>query len=150
MRFWDTSAIVPLLVAEAATPGVREALRDDPEMVVWWGTGTECVSVLARAERAGLQPAEAFWRLDELAEAWHEVAASDMVRRTAARLLRVHPLRAADALQLAAATVAAEGDPRTLPFVTFDERLADAATREGFRMLRPSAPKGQPKMPFGT
>ena len=107
---------------------------------MWWATGIECVSALARAERAGMETVEAYARLDVLAEAWHEVAATDVVRRTAVRLLRVHTLRAADAVQLAAATVASEGDPRTLPFVTFDERLADAASREGFGVIGLSTP----------
>jgi len=131
VRFWDTSAIVPLLVVEAATTMVSQVLRDDRELVVWWGTGTECVSAIAREERAGLSAAEARDRLDVLSEAWLEVAATDAVRRTAARLLRVHSLRAADSLQLAAAIVASEGDPRTLPFVTLDTLLAEAASREG-------------------
>ena len=98
-------------------------------MYVWWATGTECVSALARLEREGGDASEGLERLDVFAESWREVAATDPVRRAAARLLRVHPLRAADALQLAAAIVASEGEPRTLPLVTFDERLADAADR---------------------
>jgi predicted nucleic acid-binding protein len=105
--------------------------------VVWWGTGTECISAIAREERIGLLADEAIDRLDVLSEAWLEVAASIAVRRTAARLLRVHSLRAADSLQLAAAIVASEGDPRTLPFVTLDTRLAEAASREGFPMIIP-------------
>ena len=137
MRFWDTSAIVPLLVVEAATPMASRVLRDDPELVVWWGTGTECVSAIAREERSGLLADEAIDRLEVLSEAWLEVAASNAVRRTAARLLRVHSLRAADSLQLAAAIVASEGDPRTLPFVTLDTRLAEAASREGFPVIIP-------------
>jgi predicted nucleic acid-binding protein len=60
-----------------------------------------------------------------------------LVRQTAIRLLRVHPLRTADALQLAAAIAAAEDHPATLPFVTLDERLAQAAEREGFPVARP-------------
>ena len=75
-------------------------------------------------------------RLTKLAKAWVEVQPSSSVRRVAIRLLRVHPLRAADALQLGAALVAAEDHPETLPFVTLDDRLADAATREGFEVLR--------------
>ena len=53
-------------------------------------------------------------------------------RKSAIRILRVHPLRAADALQLAAAIAAAEDNPATLPFVTFDDRLGQAAARDGF------------------
>ncbi len=143
MRFWDTSAIVPLLLAEAATPAASTLLRADQEQYVWWGTATECVSALARVERQGGGVRQAFDRLDGYADAWHEVMPGDVLRRTAARLLRVHPLRAADALQLAAAIVASEGEPQSLPFVTLDERLADAATREGFTVVRLEPPDPQ-------
>jgi hypothetical protein len=54
------------------------------------------------------------------------------VREVARRYLRVHPLRAADALQLAAAFVAAERRPPTLTVVTLDDRLRAAAEKEGF------------------
>ena len=54
------------------------------------------------------------------------------VRRTALRLLRVHPIRTADALQLAAALAAAHGDPSTLAFLSGDARLSAAADIEGF------------------
>jgi len=43
-------------------------------------------------------------------DAWHQIDPSDAIRETAIPFLRVHPLRAADALQLAAAFVA--GEPR--------------------------------------
>jgi len=51
------------------------------------------------------------------------------VRSRALRLLEVHPLRAADACQLAAALVATQEDPVNL---TFDKRLAEVAQKEGF------------------
>ena len=137
MRFWDTSALVPILALEATSAAVREILVDDPEIMVWWATPVECASALARAERDGGDVEEALQRLDLLASAWHEVDASDKVRQLAFRLLRVHRLRAADALQLAAAIVASEHQPRTMPLVTLDERLALAAAREGFPIIRP-------------
>ncbi len=59
---------------------------------------------------------------------------SDEVRVNAQRLLRVHPLRAADSLQLAAAWVASEHEPPTLELVSLDHRLNEAASREGFRV----------------
>jgi uncharacterized protein len=139
VKFWDASAIVPLLIAEVATRRVQTLAGRDPDMVVWWGSKVECVSALARLERAaalGAQPAAlAFDRLDQLANRWHEVEPSEIVRETAARFLRVHPLRAADALQLAGAFVAAEHRPPSLELVTLDERLAGAARREGFAVL---------------
>jgi uncharacterized protein len=49
--------------------------------------------------------------------------------------VRVHPLRAAGALQLAAAYLAAEQRPSSLTIVTLDERLAGAARKEGFAVL---------------
>jgi hypothetical protein len=119
---------------------LREYERD-PEAVVWWATEVECVSALSRLERDGDLSAsslsDALERLEALAGAWREVQPVPRVRQTAIRLLRVHPLRAADALQVAAALVTAEDHPATLPVVTLDNRLADAAEREGFPVIRP-------------
>ncbi len=137
MRFWDTSAVVPLLVFEDASRICLSLLAEDLGLVVWWGTRLECASALARLERSGASVHPARERLDVLATAWAEVEPTEPLRRTAVRLLRVHPLRAADALQLAAAVVWSEGAPG-MPFVTLDDRLADAADREGFRVIQPS------------
>lgn len=139
MKFWDASALVPLLVAEPATPGMQALARRDSDMLVWWGSEVECVSALTRIERAGALDANgaalALNRLKQLANGWHEIEPGEVVRESAARFLRVHPLRAADALQLAAAFVAAERRPPTLDFVTLDDRLAEAARREGFVLI---------------
>ena len=95
--------------------------------------------MIARLEREGAldEPAasQAFERLKQLAGAWHEVDASDAVGEAAVRFLRVHPLRAADALQLAAAFVAAERRPASLEMMTLDDRLAVAARKEGFVLI---------------
>ncbi len=136
MRFWDSSAVVPLLVQETATARLRALHRRDREMLVWWATPIECASALARVERQRPDAARAVetarTSLDRLARSWHEVQPVDEIRVLARRLLRVHPLRAADALQLAAALIAAEGRPASLEFVGLDERLAAAARCEGF------------------
>lgn len=143
MRFWDSSALVALLVAEPSSEAVLWEYETDPEVVAWWATEAECVSALARLEREGNLAApsmrDALRRLDGLARAWREVQPVTAVRTTAIRLLRVHPLRTADALQLAAAIVAAEDHPATLQLVTLDDRLAEAAEREGFAVVRPDA-----------
>lgn len=136
MKFWDSSAIVPLLVGEATTDAMQAIAADDPLMLVWWATPVECVSAIARLERDGDLTTDgatvALERLDALAEAWHEVQPVEGARIAARRLLRAHALRAADALQLAAAVVAAEGNPGSLEIITLDDRLMDAARREGF------------------
>ncbi len=120
---------------ETRTAAMRDLLRSDPDMAVWWASRVECVSALARVERAGAVVSDARERLTLLSESWHEIEARDHVRRLAERSLRVHTLRAADALQLAAAMVASEDEPDTLQFVTLDSRLADAASREGFEVI---------------
>lgn len=136
MTFWDSSALVPLLAAEPRTRAVQAAYAREPDVVVWWGTPVECASAIARLEREGAltatDAAVSFERLDAFVASWMQVVPSDEIREVARRLLRVHPLRAADALQLAAAWVASERRPPTIGFVTFDERLRDAASREGF------------------
>ena len=141
MKFWDSSAVVPLLVTEPSSAFVLREFGVDPELIAWWATEPECVSALARLEREGgltaLSMGQALRRLDVLARAWREVQPVTMVRTTAIRLLRVHPLRTADALQLGAAIVAAEDHPETLPLITLDDRLAQAADREGFLVIRP-------------
>jgi len=139
MRFWDSSAILPLLVSEAHSERMVELLREDPAAAVWWSTPVECTSALARLEREGRMN-DAAWgtasvRLLAASRGWTEVPPVERVRSQATRLLRVHPLRAADALQLAAAVVLADFEPRTLPFVTLDAQLGAAASREGFEVL---------------
>ena len=140
MKFWDSSAIVPLVMAESSTKALQAVAAADPVMLVWWATEVECASALARLERDGAldEPSahDAFERLQQLAGAWHEVDPSDAIREAAVRLLRVHPLRAADALQLAAAIAAAERRPASLEVIALDDRLATAARKEGFPLLK--------------
>jgi predicted nucleic acid-binding protein len=139
VKFWDASAIMPLLVAEPTTRRLQGLAARDPDMLVWWGSAVECASALARLERAAALDVKgialASHRLTQLANGWHEIEPSDIVRESAMRFLRVHPLRGADALQLAAAFIAAEHRPASLQVVTLDERLADAARKEGFALV---------------
>ena len=141
MKFWDTSALVPLLLHEDVTRAVLALYRDDPAVIVAWTTAVECASAIARVERDGLidqsSATAAFGRLDELARTWLEVEPESSVRDAARRLLRVHRLRAADAIQLASASLAAERRPPTLGLVTLDARLEAAALREGFAVVVP-------------
>lgn len=135
MRFWDSSALVPLVLEQPRSNEARNLLARDDELVVWWASSIECASAIARLHRDGLltMPGarDARALLDALRKSWFEVQPGDAVREQALRLLRVHPLRAADALQLAAALEWA-GAPPEGDFVTFDDRLREAAVREGF------------------
>jgi predicted nucleic acid-binding protein len=139
MRYWDASGIVPLLVRQAQTQEMERVLAQDAVIVTWWGTPVECQSALMRLVREGqLGAAEvcaAERRLRELRDTWDEVLPGEVCRRTAERMLRVHALRAAEALQLAAALIAADHDPSRLEVVRLDQRLDEALRREGFPLV---------------
>jgi len=138
VRFWDTSALIPLLFEQESTVRIREILDQDPEVVAWWGTPVECASAAARLRREGVitvEEEDAVLRLlGDLRESWIEILPSGEVRGEAMRLLRVHSLKAADAVQLGAAILWA-GPERGSWFLTLDERLGLAARLEGFRVL---------------
>ena len=139
MIFWDSSAVVPLILDEPASEAARLIVEGDDSMIVWWATPTECLSALARRESDGtLAPAQADVArrsLSALAATWNEVLASERVREHAGRLLRRHSLRSADALQLGAALTWAHGRPRDHALCTLDARLAAAARGEGFHLV---------------
>jgi hypothetical protein len=99
VKFWDASAIVPLLVAKNTTRSLRALANRDSDLLVWWGSQVECASALARLEPGALLDmkgaASAFDRLKQLANGWHEIEPSEIIRENALRFLRIHPLRAA-------------------------------------------------------
>ena len=142
MKFWDSSALVPLLVPEAMSRPLQRLYEGDPVMFAWWATEIECTSAIACRQRLGQLRedvvTEAFARLSALRAGWHEVEPGEEMRESAKRLLRVHDLRTADALQLAAAFFVAEARPSTIEFVSLDDRLLAAARREGFSATRPA------------
>jgi len=139
MKFWDSSAIIPLCLQEPTSEQVRAVLKADEDIVVWWTTRIECLSALERRGREGALQAETQLKsravLSALATAWSEVLPSERVRQRAERLISIHPLRAADALQLAAALIWAEEAPQGLEVVCLDKNLQEAALKEGFTVL---------------
>jgi len=139
VNFWDTSALVALGVDETQRPLALRILEADDRMAVWWGAAIEYVAAISRRERDGSlsteEVSENLLRLHELSQVWYEVQPGRRIKVLAQRLLRVHPLRAADSLQLAAALASAEEDPSSIGFVCFDARLNQAASREGFRII---------------
>jgi predicted nucleic acid-binding protein len=136
MIFWDSSALVPLLVAENESAYCINALGQDREVLIWSLTPGEIGSVLSRRRREGALHAEEYYkakkRLQLLVDSSYLVTAVEKTKSRAIRLLEVHPLRAADACQLAAALIASQEDPKRLAMLCFDQRLQDAALREGF------------------
>lgn len=139
MKYWDSSALVSLLVEERESASRLELLEQDSSVVTWWGSQIECASALNRLHREGAIDAEELGRslgqLRILSSSWLEVRPLQRVRNRAVRLLRIHPLRGADAVQLASALTASGEHPTTLDIVCSDVRLSQAAIREGFVVL---------------
>lgn len=142
MRYWDASAVVPLCVRQDRSDRMRELVDQDADMVVWWATPVECVSAVERLRREGFltddDEAAALRILDTAADRWLEILPSARLRAQAIRMLRVHALRAADALQLAAALEWRGARHEGGEFVALDDRLANAARLEGFTVLAPA------------
>jgi predicted nucleic acid-binding protein len=146
VRFWDSSAIVPLLVQQAASDEVRAAYVSDPGMVVWWGTRLECASALARLRQMGLLDEDGRRSggsaLQDMCSTWTEIEPTAELRELARSMLDKYELTTGDALQLAAANCASQPAPESLEFLSLDKRLLDAAGREGFRLVLSSAAGG--------
>lgn len=139
--FWDSSAIVPLLVPETRSAELQSLLSGDRGVAIWWGSPVECQSALYRRHRANPLPSAllttALERLRTLVEDVDIVAPTEDIRRRAGRLLATHSLRAGDALQVAAALVWCEDQPTGELFVCLDDRLREVAAREGFSLHPP-------------
>lgn len=142
MRFWDSSALVSLIVEQAGSKAARALYRADPALAVWALTRVELTSALRRLARDGdlneEALASAISRMDILLSRATEVTSLEAVRHRAERALGLHPLRAADAIQLGAALTWVDDKPRKRHFVVVDRRLADAAKREGFTVTMPT------------
>ncbi len=127
---------MPLILDEPSTELVRRWFEEDPWTVTWWWSRVEVVSSIERRLRQGIfRPSDrcnAIERLEALGSRWLEVTEMDPVRARALSLIARHPLRAADAGQLAAAVLVREHRPGVSGFVSLDRRLAEAARREGF------------------
>ena len=138
MRYWDASALVPLLVAEPDSELVRAWLSEDDRIVTWAWTLTEIVGAIERRTREGSlsrrERREVLGRLIAFARSWDEVTEVLAVRSRANALLARHRLRAADAGQLAAAVLVQEQIAGELDFVCLDHRLCSAAEMESLRV----------------
>jgi predicted nucleic acid-binding protein len=140
VKYWDSSALVSLVIQQPRTDFVRETLRKDGAIASWWGSYLECWGAICRLRREGViteqQALDTRSHLRVMASQWFVLNDLAGIREHAERLLAAHALRTADAIQLAAACALARGQNGAIEFVCLDQRLADAATREGFRVLR--------------
>ena len=139
MRYWDASALVPLIVAEPDSESVRTWLSEDDHIVTWVWTRTEIIGAIERRAREGslsrLQRRDVLERFNAFADSWDEVTEVLAVRSRANALLARHSLRAADAGQLGAALLVQEQLASPLTFVCLDQRLSSAAELESLRVI---------------
>jgi predicted nucleic acid-binding protein len=133
--FWDASSLVPLLIDERETNRMEEIFEADSSIATWWGTKVECASAVRRRERTGelssMDAMQSLALLEDLASGWTEAEPTNGIRSMAVRLLAVHALTAADSLQLAAALDWAARSRGEARLISLDERLKEAASREG-------------------
>ena len=140
MKFWDTSAIMPLIAEEETSEAVSALFATDSDIVLSWFTPVEISSAIWRRWRETtevLQRERAERVVSRLRESWYEVTDIHAVAQLAHEVLQRHRLKAADALQLASA-LAVANDRNLVPFVTLDGRLAAAAQGEGLTVIRPT------------
>jgi uncharacterized protein len=137
--FWENSALGAILLSEPESAAFVSAFDGDEEPAIWWGTPAEAHSMLARGLREKRftreEATSAAERLRALRRLSYEVPPSEDVRTRAMRLLSAHRLRAADALQLAAALFWCEEQPSNETFACLDTRLREAARSEGFTLF---------------
>ena len=133
--FWDTSAIIHICVPGQSASAARRLL-DQHAVVVWWTARVEVRSVLERLRKDESISRRAYDasrnRLEALLDSWREILPTDLLRELACVQLGRFPIRAADALHLAAALIWCNQKPRGRVLVCNDLRLGDAARQAGF------------------
>jgi len=135
IAYFDTSAVVPLLVEEAGSDAARR-LWDQAERVVTIRLlYAETRAALAQAQRMGRLGAPevraAVGLLDDRVAQADVVEIDDRLVRVAGDLAEAHGLRGYDAVHLAAALRAADDD---LVVVGGDRTLLQAAQALGLRI----------------
>jgi uncharacterized protein with PIN domain len=77
MMFWDASALIPLLVEGPQTKTIKDIVKKDSDIVVWWGSYIECFSAFTRLGREGFLKVRENDQLRHfltlLAENWTEI-----------------------------------------------------------------------------
>lgn len=137
MRFWDTSALVPLITKEDQTPRMQQVIASDRNMAVSFITPVELTSTIWRRGRRYDQTSfrRSLFKIAELESNWTLLDEHEPTIKLARQLITKHVLRTGDAIQLAAALLLVADHPEDLPFVSLDHDLSRAAREEGFPVV---------------
>ena len=133
IAYFDTSAIIPLIIEEPSSP-IASRLWDDAERIVSVRVMyPEARAALARAERMRRmtrgQHTAAIAELESIIGQVDQIEINAALARLAGDLADAHGLHGYDAVHLAAAATAADNE---LVVVTGDADLSRAATALGF------------------
>jgi uncharacterized protein len=134
VRFWDSSALVPLLSDEEKTDVVQALFREDRNIVTAFITPVELISAICR--KAGVNRdlrRLAMQRYSVVQANWTLIDDYEQLMASARAIAAQQCLRTGDAIQLACA-LRARPD-KSLPFVTLDGELIYAAREAGFTVL---------------
>ena len=135
--FWDASALAHVCIPGQITRTARDLVRADI-IAVWWSTPLEVHSVLNRVHREGAISKAAIRASRERAlgvlSGCLTIPPTDAVKELAFVQLDRFPLKASDALQLAAALIWCKQIPRGRRFICNDRQLLSAATATGFEV----------------
>ena len=128
IAYLDSSALVKLIVREAETSALEADLAERDGLVTSSLAMVECRRAAGRAgNRRVLQ------RLDDVLEAVYLLDLTTRVLEAAASL-RPAPVRSLDAIHIATAISVGDAD---LDLITYDDRMAEAASANGLRVARP-------------
>jgi predicted nucleic acid-binding protein len=127
--YLDSSALLKLILPEPESADLGQTLRRWPDWVSSAIAAVECRRALARVDA----PADVLARADAVLAATTLLHVDEAVL-TLAGQIPINGLRSLDALHLASA-MAMGDDPDA--FVTYDDRLADAADRLKLNVIHP-------------
>lgn len=138
MKFWDTSALVPLITKEERTPDCQRIIGTDRNVAVSFITPLELTSTIWKRGRRWIDQAafrRSLFKIAEFESNWTNVDDAEDILKLARQLITLYVLRSSDAIQLAAALHLVDDHPEDLPFVSLDNDLRRAARSEGFAVL---------------
>ena len=137
--YLDTSSLVKLYVQEAHTTLVKKWVEEAEIVATCRIAYPETMSAINRRFRQGDVTEKQYDSLiAKFSGEWARFAAVDFDEVEAGRLVNLYGLRAFDAVHLSAATLLkANQNNLSLSFSSFDEKLNDAASAEGFTVLAP-------------
>jgi len=134
--YWDASALVKKYLSETGSETVRQWLAKDTVLVTSQLTYVEIHATFARKKRErDISPSD-YQRVCRTFETdWQAITVVQLDDRLLPKiryLLSRHPLRSADSVHLASALyISEQAQLRPLPFACADDRLLQAARREG-------------------